>query len=252
MNIDIAILGGMGPQAGANYFKILTDLFSTEKGDQEHPEVLLYSNSKIPDRAKSVDRNNDAPYQMLRESLEYLNSLNSNIINIACNSIHHWIYKYGLQNEFSSILTIDKATAQFLETTNEKQEFILLGTTATTNTSFYFESFKKHGLKLSKPSDNFQLEISKSIEQIKKNNVQNAVSIMQRAIKEMGENKYLIACTELSLIKKQLKVESNQYVDSAHCMAVMTYAKHLNLEINHETLNSTYQKIIDVNLVPYA
>ena len=44
MNIDIAILGGMGPQAGANYFKILTDLFSTEKGDQEHPEVLLYSN----------------------------------------------------------------------------------------------------------------------------------------------------------------------------------------------------------------
>ena len=157
MNIDIAILGGMGPQAGANYFKILTDLFSTEKGDQEHPEVLLYSNSKIPDRAKSVDRNDDAPYQMLRESLEYLNSLNSNIINIACNSIHHWIYKYGLQNEFSSILTIDKATAQFLETTNEKQEFILLGTTATTNTSFYFESFKKHGLKLSKPSDNFPI-----------------------------------------------------------------------------------------------
>ena len=105
---------------------------------------------------------------------------------------------------------------------------------------------------MSKPSDNFQLEISKSIEQIKKNNVQNAVSIMQRAIKEMGENKYLIACTELSLIKKQLKVESNQYVDSAHCMAVMTYAKHLNLEINHETLNSTYQKIIDVNLMPNA
>ena len=46
MNIDVAILGGMGPQAGANYFKILTDLFSTDKGDQEHPQVLLYSNSK--------------------------------------------------------------------------------------------------------------------------------------------------------------------------------------------------------------
>ena len=74
--------------------------------------------------------------------------------------------KYDLQNEFPSILTIDKATAQFLETTNEKQEFILLGTTATTNTSFYYESFKKHGLKLSKPSDSFQLEISKSILEI--------------------------------------------------------------------------------------
>ena len=31
MNIDIAILGGMGPQAGANYFKILTDFLVQKK-----------------------------------------------------------------------------------------------------------------------------------------------------------------------------------------------------------------------------
>ena len=126
MNIDIAILGGMGPQAGANYFKILTDLFSTEKGDQEHPQVLLYSNSKIPDRAQSIDSNNDAPFEKLKSSLSYLNSLNPKIINIACNSVHHWIYKYNLEKEFSNILTIDGATGQYLNIVNDYQDFILL------------------------------------------------------------------------------------------------------------------------------
>ena len=249
MNIDIAILGGMGPQAGANYFKILTDLFSTNKGDQEHPQVLLYSNSKIPDRAKAIDRNNNAPYEKLNTSLSYLNSLNPKIINIACNSIHHWIYKYDMDKEFSNILTIDKATGQYLNIVNDNKDFILFGTTATTNTDFYFKTFENYGLNLLKPTDNLQVKISQSINEIKKNSFDSAIKLMKDVVKEIGNKKLLIACTELSLIKKQLDISQDQYIDSSHCLAVMTYIKYLNSKINHRNLLSAYKKIEDVSPV---
>ena len=249
MNIDIAILGGMGPQAGANYFKILTDLFSTEKGDQEHPQVLLYSNSKIPDRAQSIDSNNDAPFEKLKSSLSYLNSLNPKIINIACNSVHHWIYKYNLEKEFSNILTIDGATGQYLNIVNDYQDFILFGTTATTNTDFYFNTFKNYGLNLLKPTDSLQDKISNSINEIKKNNFDNSIKLMKDVLKELENKKFLIACTELSLIKKHLNLNHDQYIDSSHCLAVMTYIKYSNIQINKSNLLSAYKKLRDINLV---
>ena len=249
MNIDVAILGGMGPQAGANYFKILTDLFSTDKGDQEHPQVLLYSNSKIPDRAQAIDRNNDEPYEKLNASLSYLNSLNPKIINIACNSVHHWIYQYELEKEFTNILTIDEATGQYLNIVNDNKDFILFGTTATTNTDFYFKTFKNYGLNLLKPTDNLQVKISQSINEIKKNSFDSAIKLMKDVVKEIGNKKLLIACTELSLIKKQLDISQAQYIDSSHCLAVMTYIKYLNSKINQRNLLSAYKKIEDVSPV---
>ncbi len=249
MNIDIAILGGMGPQAGANYFKILTDLFSTNKGDQEHPQVLLYSNSKIPDRAQAIDRNNNAPYEKLNTSLSYLNSLNPKIINIACNSIHHWIYKYDMDKEFSNILTIDKATGQYLNIVNDNKDFILFGTTATTNTDFYFKTFENYGLNLLKPTDNLQDKISQSINEIKKNSFDSAIKLMKDVVKEIGNKKLLIACTELSLIKKQLDISQDQYIDSSHCLAVMTYIKYSNFKINQSNLLSAYKEIEDISPV---
>ena len=249
MNIDVAILGGMGPQAGANYFKKLTDLFSTNKGDQEHPQVLLYSNSKIPDRAQAIDRNNNEPYEMLNASLSYLNTLSPKIINIACNSIHHWIYKYELEKEFSNILTIDEATGQYLNIVNDNKDFILFGTTATTNTDFYFKTFENYGLNLLKPTDNLQDKISQSINEIKKNSFDSAIKLMKDVVKDIGNKKLLIACTELSLIKKQLDISQDQYIDSSHCLAVMTYIKFSNIKIDQSNLLSAYKKIEDVSPV---
>ena len=72
---------------------------------------------------------------------------------------------------------------------------------------------------------------------------------MKDVVKEIGNKKLLIACTELSLIKKQLDISQDQYIDSSHCLAVMTYIKYLNSKINQRNLLSAYKKIEDVSPV---
>ena len=49
----IGILGGMGPEATADlYMRIIRA--TPAKRDQDHPRVIIYSNSKVPDRTAAI------------------------------------------------------------------------------------------------------------------------------------------------------------------------------------------------------
>lgn len=243
MDFDIAILGGMGPQAGASYFKLLTNIFASKMGDQSHPKILLYSNSKIPDRAEAIDANNDSPLNELEISLNFLNKLEPTIINIACNSIHHWVYKFDLNKKFPNILTIDNASATHIKETSDISQWTILGTTATVGTKFYFDTFRNKEITLLKPSNESQSLISDSISFVKNNDIPSGIKNLEKAI-NLSENKnFLIACTEISILKNYIKNKNLNIIDSADSLAIITYLNFLGLEVDKVNIELANEKI---------
>lgn len=49
----IGIIGGMGPEATAEVFMKLVKKVPAKK-DSDHPKVILFSDSQIPDRTKAI------------------------------------------------------------------------------------------------------------------------------------------------------------------------------------------------------
>lgn len=84
----IGVLGGMGPHAGALFVERLTALNHAARRDQDHPQVLLYSNSKIPNRVDAILGHGTSPVPEIVASLELLARGGADFAAIACNTAH--------------------------------------------------------------------------------------------------------------------------------------------------------------------
>ena len=101
----IGILGGMGTQAGLDFFNKLA-ILNRGKIDQEYPLFILYNKSDIPGRPESIgvqtkdltDKNfnikSKKKYQLVLKSLlsgcKSLQKNKCNFIVIPCNTAHYW------------------------------------------------------------------------------------------------------------------------------------------------------------------
>ena len=67
----IGILGGMGPQATVDFYREILTLTPGAQ-DQDHMQVLIYSNPKIPDRTAAILDGGADPLPHLVESARLL------------------------------------------------------------------------------------------------------------------------------------------------------------------------------------
>ena len=86
----IGILGGMGPEATVDLFREITRLTPAEK-DQDHVPVLVYSNSKIPDRTTAMLEGGEDPMPALIESARVLERAGAGVLVIPCNTAHYYL-----------------------------------------------------------------------------------------------------------------------------------------------------------------
>jgi len=86
----LGIIGGMGAEAGAVFYQRLIKLTPVEV-DQDHIEAILYSNSSIPDRTKSILKQGPSSYPLLLESAKLLERNAVDMIILTCVTSHHYI-----------------------------------------------------------------------------------------------------------------------------------------------------------------
>lgn len=83
----IGVLGGMGPAATADFFARLVVAVGASH-DQAHPEVIIYSASRIPDRTRHLLEGAEDPTVPLQEAARLLERSGADLIAIPCNSAH--------------------------------------------------------------------------------------------------------------------------------------------------------------------
>src|SRR3989344_2637505 len=87
-NFRIGILGGMGPMAGVALQKLIIEYTPASK-DQDHIQVLCFTNPHIPDRTKSLKEDGGAKFlAAVAASTQVLEKAGVHCIVIPCNTSH--------------------------------------------------------------------------------------------------------------------------------------------------------------------
>lgn len=85
----VGVLGGMGPEATVTMFQNILQATEAKK-DQEHLRLLIYNNSKIPDRIAAICHNAESPLSELIASAKLLEQAGVDFIVIPCVTAHYF------------------------------------------------------------------------------------------------------------------------------------------------------------------
>ena len=220
MDKFIGILGGMGTDA-TNYFYQLLHSYSDASCDQEHLNVLLYNHAKIPDRTHYILHEENNPTQHLVESAQLLENAKVDFIVIPCNTAHYFYEAISSKVDIPVINLIDEV---LIEANTNKVG--ILATKGTIQSNLYGRYASKYKMDVVYPDHTLQEDINKIIYQIKEGinvdvNVLNKQ--LQVFVEENNLNTIILACTELSLIVDQLKIDNTKIIDSNSLLAKLTY-----------------------------
>ncbi len=86
----LGILGGMGPLAGAYFYRRVVEATAAE-GDSLHIPTLLWSDPAIPDRTAHLLGRGESPLPALERGIAMLRTMGAEVIAIPCNTAHAYL-----------------------------------------------------------------------------------------------------------------------------------------------------------------
>jgi aspartate racemase len=212
----IGVLGGYGPYATNDFFRLLLDAVTAEK-DWEYPHVIMDINPRIPSRARAFLFNEESPIPFMIQGIERLKNAGADFFICPCNTAHFFLHQIKqLPLPFLDMvnLTLNEVFS------NKIKKIAVLGSEVTVMTNIYSEKLNENNIEILNVS---QLEdVRFIIEAGKQNkNLAEARELMLGLINEFKKNgaeAVIYACTELPII---LPVEQSplRVFDSSNILA---------------------------------
>lgn len=226
----LGVLGGMGPLATADFLEKFVRLNPAEK-DQDHPQVVVFSNPHIPDRIGPILRGDpESPLPALIESARKLQDFGATVLTMPCHTAHYW-HSQVTAALVIPFLHIADATCEELR--EESRTVALLSTRATLTAGFYQQRFEAMGLPYVVPGDEeMERFVLPAIAAVKRDEVDVATQLFTRVSDRLfrqGVEVLVLACTELPVILQQVDTSLRQScVDPTYALAKMCVtSRHL-------------------------
>lgn len=196
----LGILGGMGPQATQVFYQFVLDRTDAAK-DQEHLPAVILSDTGVPDRTAAIlSGDTEELYRRLAGDARLLESCGCTALAIPCNTSHYFVDR--LQSEIGvPIIHMLRETAAVLAAQGKKRPGIL-ATDGTIRTGLYQKECAAWGLEAVSPDGETQkLVMSIIYDEIKQGEKgsRDKFARIDRAIRRMGCDCAILACTELSV-----------------------------------------------------
>lgn len=215
----LGILGGLGPMATAYFYQLVIAHTKASK-DQEHIDMVISSKASTPDRTAFIlNKSCDNPFEVMESEAVRLVDFGAEIIAIPCNTAH-----YFYQN-LAKVLPVP--VLNMVELTVEKaiklgaKKVGIMATEGTVSTNTYQNACKAKGLDFAAPEDCMQKLLNEviylDIKAGKKPNMEKFTKVAD-SLFNMGCQKLVLGCTELSLIKRDGFLD-NRYIDSMDALA---------------------------------
>ncbi len=194
----IGILGGMGPLATADLFRKLTE-HTASACDQEHPRVVIDSNTAIPDRTAALLHGGADPVPEMVKSARLLESAGAQVLIMPCNTAHCFhdavAASVGVPLLHMIALTRDALARRGVRTAG------LLATDGTVRTGIYQKTFDGSGVALLTPPPDDQAAVMDIIYNgVKAGDAGHDVTAFRRACEGLlarGAQTLILGCTEL-------------------------------------------------------
>ena len=202
----MGVLGGMGPEATLAFYARLIAATPAAK-DQDHLQVILNSNPRIPDRTAAVLGEGPSPVPAMIESLGALARAGASFVVIPCVSAHIFIDELWRASPLPVISILDVVAEAIAAHPAGLRRVALLATSGTLRAGVFERRLKASGVDVLRPDEADQRIVSASIYGVKA----GATTAQRRTIAAdlQGVTDRLIArsaqgvvlgCTEIPLV----------------------------------------------------
>lgn len=196
----IGILGGMGPLATVDLFRKIT-VHTDAKSDQEHPRVVIDSNTDIADRTEALLHGGADPTPEMIRSAQHLERIGADVLIMPCNTAHCF-YDAVAASVSVPMLHMITLTCDALRARGVRRAG-LLATDGTVQTGIYQRAFADSGIALLTPPSAAQAAVMDIIyDGVKSGDLAYDTAAFRRACEGLlsrGAETLILGCTELPL-----------------------------------------------------
>ena len=199
----IGVLGGLGPEATADFFSRL--IRNTDaQSDQDHLHVVIDNNPKAPNRNLAIAGKGPTPDESFRQSALRLEKAGVDFIVMPCNTAH------AFENAITStthipFISIVKETCDFItENHGELTSIGVLAVDGCLQSNLYGSLLSDIGISQHYLEPQLQQEFMALVYQIKSSGVtaeiKNSMVNMANILIDQGAQAILAGCTEVPLV----------------------------------------------------
>lgn len=204
----IGVLGGMGPLAGVLLQKLIIEVTPAEK-DQDHIQVVCFTNPQIPDRTRSLEENNGKDFSVqVKESIDLLIRTDVNVIVIACNTAHAKFEEIQKGISVPIVNLIHLTVEKIRDTYGEGTRVGILATYGLLKSGIYQDAFGKNNQYVILPNSQEQEELMEIMYAVKggaEKGIEDRLKKIANSLMQRGARVILLGCTELSLYFQELQ-----------------------------------------------
>jgi aspartate racemase len=201
----VGILGGMGPEATADFFTKIIAL-SPASSDQDHLRIIIDNNPKIPDRTKAILNVGESPLSALVKTAKNLEKAGVDFIVIPCNTAHYF-YEDLVKEVTVPVLHMIREVADAIKTSlPECKKVGLLATTGTVTSNLYQRDIQQKGIEVITPDAQDQAKVMDAITKIKAGQKDIARKLLVEIGKLLIKNKaeaIILGCTDIPVVIKK-------------------------------------------------
>lgn len=207
MTLTVGVLGGMGPEASADFYRRITEHTLASK-DQEHLHVIVDSDPSVPDRTAYLRSRGPDPTPVLVSMARRLAAAGAELLVMACNSAHAFYTQVAASVEVPVVDWVAEAARSVAAGRTPGTSIGVLATTGTIEAGLYQRAFAASGLEVVAPGEERQEELMRVIygpEGVKagatdRDNLAHRVREIAEDLNRNGAAATLLACTELSTL----------------------------------------------------
>lgn len=219
----LGIIGGMGPMASAVFYDMISSK-TDASCDQENLNLILLSHAGMPDRTEAILSKDEAQIEAVRSKLladaMFLQNAGCTAIAVTCNTAHYFVNMIEDELDIPFIHLI-RETAEAVATEFATKKVAVLATDGTIETRLYQDELSKRGVIAFTPKAEVQALVMHEIYECIKSGKPADEEIWQKIeeyVKAEGCEAAVLACTELSVVRKELSLGSF-YFDPMDIMA---------------------------------
>lgn len=228
-NVTIGILGGMGPEASAEFHRQLIERNPASR-DQDHFRILLLDDPRIPDRTSFIHGIGEDPRPALAERARQLQSYGVSFIAVPCNTAH--VFWDAIQGAVTiPVLHIVEITVRSIP--ERFGPVGLLSTSGTISGGLYAKELAERGIDGILPDAAQQAEIDRLIDSVKAGEDRSrqigCLEQMCVHLRERGAGGVILGCTELGLLASSASLNLEVF-DSLGLLAEATLERARRLQ----------------------
>jgi len=201
----VGILGGMGPEATADFFLEIIKLTPAKK-DEDHLHIIIDNNPQIPDRTEAILKGGKSPLPALQKAAQNLERAGADFIVIPCNTAHYFFDEIKKVVNIPLLHMMREVSKEIKERFPEVKKVGLLSTSATARIGLYQNELEKEKIMVISPKEKEQEEVMKAINLIKGGEYSNSKGILKKIGEKLllrGAELLVLGCTEIPLVLKQ-------------------------------------------------